>query len=40
MQKVQVYTTALVRIRFPDDYCIQGTFGALEKVNDVYEFVK
>jgi len=35
-----VHTTALIRVRFPDDYCIQGTFGALEKVADVYQFVK
>jgi len=30
----------LVRVRFPDDYVIQGTFGALEKVECVYQFVK
>ena len=40
LQKQPVYTTALVRIRFPDDYVIQGTFGALEKVENVYAFVK
>ncbi len=27
-------------MRFPDEYCIQGTFGALERISDVYAFVK
>jgi tether containing UBX domain for GLUT4 len=40
LQKQQVYTTALIRIRFPDEYVLQGTFGALEKIEDVYQFVK
>lgn len=40
LQKQPVYTTSLVRIRFPDDYVIQGTFSALEKIGDVYKFVK
>lgn len=29
-----------MRIRFPDEYVIQGTFGALEKVEDLYKFIK
>lgn len=40
LQKQQVYTTALVRIRFPDDYVLQGTFGALDRVDSVYKFVR
>ncbi len=40
LQKQQVYTTSLIRIRFPDEYVLQGTFGALEKIDDVYQFVK
>mmetsp|Transcript_19446 Transcript_19446/g.18566 ORF Transcript_19446/g.18566 Transcript_19446/m.18566 type:complete len:135 (+) Transcript_19446:933-1337(+) len=40
VQTQQVHTTALIRVRFPDDYCIQGTFGALEKIQDVYNFVQ
>ncbi|CDW74691.1 tether containing ubx domain for glut4 [Stylonychia lemnae] len=40
LQKMQVYTTALVRIRFPDDYVIQGTFGALENIQVLYDFVQ
>ena len=40
VQKQAIYTTALIRIRFPDDYVIQGTFGALEKIENVYQFVK
>ena len=35
-----MYTTALVRIRFPDDYVLQGTFGALEKMQELYAFVQ
>ena len=40
MKNQQVYTTALIRIRLPDDYVIQGTFGALEKIENVYNFVR
>jgi hypothetical protein len=40
IQKQQVYTTALIRIRFPDEYVLQGTFGALDKLDQVYKFVK
>eukprot|EP00347_Sterkiella_histriomuscorum_P021028 403335539 len=38
--KQVVYTTALVRIKFPDDYVLQGHFGALEKVEALYQFVR
>jgi len=38
--KTPVHTTALVRIRFPDDYVLQGTFAALDKIENIYEFVK
>ena len=40
LQKQQLYTTSLVRIRFPDDYVLQGTFGALERLEEVFKFVK
>lgn len=40
LQKKVIYTTSLIRVRFPDDYVLQGTFGALEKVENVYEFVR
>lgn len=40
LQKQQLYTTSLVRVRFPDDYVIQFTFGALEKVSEIYKLVK
>ena len=33
IQKQQLYTTALVRVRFPDEYVLQGTFGALERLD-------
>ena len=29
-----------MRVRFPDDYVIQGTFGALDRLDQVYKFVK
>ena len=28
-----------MRVKFPDGYLLQGTFGALEKVEDIYKFV-
>ena len=37
VMKRQVYTTALVRVKFPDGYVLQCTFGALEKVKAVYD---
>ena len=40
IQKQQIYTTSLIRIRFPDEYVLQGTFGALERVSEVYKLVK
>ena len=40
LQKQQVYTTALIRVRFPDHYVLQGTFGALERVDQVYAYVR
>ena len=38
--KQKLYTRTLVWIQFPDGFLIQGTFGALEKLQDVYEFVR
>ena len=38
--KQHVHTTTLIRVRFPDEYVLQGTFGALEKVERVYQMVK
>ena len=40
LQKQVVHTTSLIRVRFPDDYVLQGTFGALEKIESIYNFVK
>lgn len=34
------HTRSNVRIKFPDGYLLQGTFGAKEKIKDVYDFVK
>ena len=33
------HTRTNIRVKFPDGYLIQGTFGALEKVADVYTFI-
>ena len=33
------YTRANVRVKFADGYMMQGTFGALETIQDVYNFV-
>jgi UBX domain-containing protein 6 len=38
--KTPHHTRASIRVKFPDGYILQGTFGALEKVKDVVEFVK
>lgn len=32
----QVHTRSKIRIRFPDQYILEGTFGALEKIEAVY----
>lgn len=34
------HTRSNVRIKFADGYVIQGTFGAKEKVSDIYDFVR
>ena len=33
------HTRAQVRIKFPDSYILQGTFGALETIEDIYQYV-
>ena len=33
------HTRANIRIKFADGYILQGTFGAKETINDVYNFV-
>lgn len=33
------HTRSSIRIKFPDGYILQGTFGALEKIEDIYKFV-
>ncbi|XP_075217334.1 GDI interacting protein 3 isoform X2 [Lycorma delicatula] len=39
-RELKKYRFALIRIRFPDDILIQGTFGIYEHVSDVYDFVR
>lgn len=40
LNKQQVHTRSTIRIKFPDQYVLEGTFGALEKISSVYDFVK
>ena len=40
VQKQAHHTRTKIRIKFPDGYILQGTFGAKEKVKDVVAFVK
>ena len=37
--KTPNHSRGTVRIKFPDGYLLQGTFGALETVEDIYQFV-
>ena len=34
------HTRTIVKLKFPDDYMCEVTFGQLEKVTDLYEFVR
>ena len=34
------HTRAKIRVKMPDGYILQGTFGAKEKVEVIYEFVR
>ena len=34
------HTRSKIRVKMPDGYILQGTFGAKEKVKDVIDFVK
>lgn len=40
VQKQAHHTRTKIRVKFPDTYIMQGTFGAKERVCDVYEFVR
>ena len=33
------HTRSNVRVKFPDGYLLQGTFGAKEQIEDIYQFV-
>jgi len=37
--KLAHHTRTKIRVKFPDGYVLQGTFGAKEKVEDVMKFV-
>jgi len=39
VRKQKVYSRSVVRIVFPDGMTLQGRFGALEKIDEVYNFV-
>lgn len=34
------HTRGTIRVKMPDNLIIQGTFGALEKTQDVYTFIQ
>lgn len=40
VKKQAHHTRSKIRVKLPDGYILQGTFGAKEKIKDVYEFVK
>ena len=39
LRSQKVYSTTILRIKFPDGLVLQGRFGAREKISAVYEFV-
>ena len=36
----KVHTCSVIRVKFPDQYVLEGTFGALEELQAVYIFVR
>lgn len=38
--KHKSFTRGLIRVKFPDDFMLQGTFAALERIEDIYAFVR
>lgn len=40
VQKQAHHTRTKIRVKFPDSYILQGTFGAKEKVSDVHDFIR
>lgn len=40
LREKKVYSTSIVRIKFPDGLILQGKFGAREKISAIYEYVK
>ncbi|CAG7733419.1 unnamed protein product [Allacma fusca] len=40
LREQRLYRYAVIRIRFPDGFTLQGTFAAKEKLGDIYEFVQ
>jgi len=39
LKKQKAYSRTTVRIQFPDGMMLQGRFGALENMGEVYDFV-
>ena len=35
----KVYSRTIIRVNFPDGFMLQGKFGALEKISELYDFV-
>ena len=40
VQKLAHHTRTKIRVKFPDGYILQGTFGAKEKLGDVITFIQ
>lgn len=40
LRYIQRYKFALIRVRFPDGFYLQGTFSVYEKLEQVYAFVQ
>ena len=40
LREKKVYSTSIVRVKFPDGLILQGKFGAREKISALYEYVK
>lgn len=40
LREMKKYKFAIIRIRFPDDILLQGTFSVYECYNDIYEFIQ
>jgi hypothetical protein len=40
LKKRKVYSTVIIRVRFPNDIILQGSFSPMENMHSIYEFVR